>query len=162
MRLELGQSLCAGKLMFLPQNLYLYYASYTQIVLPFIVFADELYPLLPYLLRHYPGEEATHDNPKWIYNYRHGKMRSVVESALGIMAKIFRIYFEKLNLHLNIWNFLQQLRTISYEMIHANWWVGRCYCIRIERFSKYGGYYRGYHTTRMTPPSSGTFKTWIS
>lgn len=162
MRLELGQSLCAGKLMFLPQNLYLYYASYTQIVLLFIVFADELYPLLPYLLRHYPGEEATHDNPKWIYNYRHGKCsweRSWYHGQ-NIQDLFRKVQFTPEHMEFlttTSYHFLRNdsCKLVSWKMLlHKDWKICQIWRIlpRIPHYSDDSSIIR----------DRGTFKAWMS
>ena len=62
---------------------------FTDIKAPFVLLADEGFPLLPYLMRPYPVKSLTYE--KRIFNYRLSRARNTVECAFGIMAAKWRI-----------------------------------------------------------------------
>ncbi|KAJ8946641.1 hypothetical protein NQ314_008813 [Rhamnusium bicolor] len=97
---QLGKKLHARKLN-LPENKPL---PHTNIVLPHVIVADEAFPLLPNLMRPYPGSQTHNNEANKIYNYRHSARR-VSENAFGILSKKFRIFFKKFNIspdHLDV------------------------------------------------------------
>lgn len=67
--------------------------------MPYVIVADEAFPLKPYLLRPYPGNQISGDNSKYNFNYRLSRARRVSENAFGILSQKFRIYNRRLNLH---------------------------------------------------------------
>lgn len=82
---QLGKKLISGKLG-IPQNKAL---PGTDKVLPHVIVGDEAFPLLPNLMRPYPGIQSLNDEAKKIYNYRHSRARRVSENGFGILAKNF-------------------------------------------------------------------------
>lgn len=61
----------------------------TNITAPFVIVADEGYPLLPYLMRPFPQRQL--DNRKRIYNYRLSRARRSVECAFGMLSSKWRV-----------------------------------------------------------------------
>lgn len=57
----------------------------------YVILGDEAFPLKPYLMRPYPGQNL--DVTKKIFNYRLSRGRRVVENAFGLLAQKFRMYF---------------------------------------------------------------------
>lgn len=61
--------------------------------------------------------QASSDEAKRIYNYRHCRMRRVVENAFGIMTKKFRIYFKKFNLSPEPLEIIVLATTVLYKFL---------------------------------------------
>nr|XP_020448916.1 protein ALP1-like [Monopterus albus] len=52
---------------------------------PYVVVADEAFPMKPYLLQPYPGRRLQEDLR--VFNYRLSRARQVVENAFGILTQ---------------------------------------------------------------------------
>lgn len=61
---------------------------------PFVVVADEAFPLKPYLLRPYPGKRLPEDHR--VFNYRFSRARRIVENAFGTLSQCWRVYQRRL------------------------------------------------------------------
>ncbi|KYM96257.1 hypothetical protein ALC62_13073 [Cyphomyrmex costatus] len=59
--------------------------------LPYIIVADEAFPLTPYLLRPYSGKDGLCTEQR-IYNYRLSRARRMIENTFGILASQWRIF----------------------------------------------------------------------
>ena len=62
----------------------------TSVPKPFVIVADEAFPLREYLLKPYPQRQLSYEQR--IYNYRLSRARRCVENAFGIMSSRFRVY----------------------------------------------------------------------
>nr|CAI5834981.1 unnamed protein product [Callosobruchus analis]CAI5861373.1 unnamed protein product [Callosobruchus analis] len=60
-----------------------------QAEVPYVIIADEAFPLMKNLMKPYPGRELSPEAK--IFNYRLSRARRMVESAFGILANRFRI-----------------------------------------------------------------------
>ena len=55
----------------------------SSIKLPYFLLSDEIFPLKKWLMRPYPGKNASEQEK--IYNYRHSRARKCIKNAFGIM-----------------------------------------------------------------------------
>lgn len=62
----------------------------TSIKLPYVIVADETFPLKSYLMRPYPEQNL--DTSKKIYNYHLSQARRVAENTFRVLSQQFRIY----------------------------------------------------------------------
>ena len=68
--------------------------------LPYVIVADEAFPLKPNIMRPYPKVKTAARLPRevQIFNYRLSRARRIVENAFGILAQRFRLYNRRLQL----------------------------------------------------------------
>lgn len=64
--------------------------------LPFVIVADDAFPLMENLLKPYSHLSAS--NEQRIFNYRLSRARRIVENVFGILASRFRILLNTINL----------------------------------------------------------------
>ncbi|KAK5648293.1 hypothetical protein RI129_003185 [Pyrocoelia pectoralis] len=67
-----------------------------ELRVPFVVVADNAFPLLPNLLKPYSQSGLSHDCR--IFNYRLSRARRIIENAFGILANRFRVLLNTINL----------------------------------------------------------------
>lgn len=68
-----------------PENL-----PFSDKICPYVIVADDAFPLKKELMKPYPGTNLTH--AKIIHNYRLSRARRVSENAFGILVSLFQIY----------------------------------------------------------------------
>ncbi|XP_062331214.1 uncharacterized protein LOC134031547 [Osmerus eperlanus] len=61
---------------------------------PYVVVADEAFPMKPYLLRPYPGRHLQEDMR--VFNYRLSRARRIVENCFGILMQRWQVYCRRL------------------------------------------------------------------
>ena len=57
---------------------------------PYFPLGDEIFPLKPWLMRPFPGKNATEEER--VYNYRHSRARRCIGNAFGILSARWRIF----------------------------------------------------------------------
>ena len=68
----------------------------TEQTFPFVIVADDAFPLRDYIMKPYSQNGLTVD--KRVFNYRLSHARRVVENAFGILANRFRVFMTPMNL----------------------------------------------------------------
>lgn len=68
----------------------------TNITVPYVVLADDAFPLSYNVMKPYPLKNLTKDEK--IFNYRLSRGRRMVESSFGILASRFRVFLTTINL----------------------------------------------------------------
>ena len=58
--------------------------------LPYFLLGDEIFPLKKWLMRPYPGKNAS--DKERIYNYQHSRARRCIGNAFGILTASWRIF----------------------------------------------------------------------
>ena len=60
-----------------------------DIEMPYYLLGDEIFPVEPWLMRPYPGNQP---EPGQVYNYRHSRSRLLIENSFGILVARWRIF----------------------------------------------------------------------
>ncbi|XP_071652757.1 uncharacterized protein [Temnothorax longispinosus] len=68
-----------------------------DIPFPYIIVADEAFPLKPYLMRPYPKKVNRLTNEERIFNYRLSRARLCIENAFGILTSRWRILHRRIS-----------------------------------------------------------------
>lgn len=67
----------------------------SNIQFPYVIVADDAFPLCSYMMKPYPGQEI--GQAQRIFNYRLSRARRVVENAFGLLAARFQVYGKPIN-----------------------------------------------------------------
>ncbi|XP_050715779.1 uncharacterized protein LOC126998330 [Eriocheir sinensis] len=63
---------------------------FSQRMTPFVIIADDAFPLKPWIMKPYPGKDLCMD--KLIHNYRLSRAKRLSENAFGILVSRFQIF----------------------------------------------------------------------
>ncbi|CAG7822201.1 unnamed protein product, partial [Allacma fusca] len=83
----------------------------SNISAPYVFVGDEAFPLLPNLLRPYPGDNLT--LPQRVFNYRLSRARRIIENSFGILIARWRLL----------------LNTVYLTDENAKWAILCCVCL---------------------------------
>jgi hypothetical protein len=64
---------------------------------PYVIVADEAFPLKENIMKPYPG--PLQESPRRIFNYRLSRARRVVENTFGLLCSVFRLFRKPLCLN---------------------------------------------------------------
>jgi hypothetical protein len=64
---------------------------------PYVIVADEAFPLKENIMKPYPG--SLQQSPRRIFNYRLSRARRVVENTFGLLCSVFRLFRKPLCLN---------------------------------------------------------------
>ena len=80
--------------------------------LTYFLLGDEIFPLKDWLMRPFPGAEATEEEK--IYNYRHSRVCRCIENASGILSQRWRIFLKPIKASVkNVENY-----TLAFLALH--------------------------------------------
>ena len=74
--------------------------------LPYVIVADDAFPLSQNLMKPYPERGLDHD--RRIFNYRLSRARRIIENSFGILVNGFRVLLTPINLNVEKCNLLQK------------------------------------------------------
>jgi len=71
----------------------------TDIKVPHVILGDQAFRLHKHILRPFSQKSAKGDSKKTIFNYRLSRARRVTENAFGLLSKVFRVFFQPININ---------------------------------------------------------------
>lgn len=100
---------------------------HTNISAPYVIVADEAFPLVRRIMRPFPGRNSCNGLPvpESIYNYRLSRARRVIENSFGILSAKWRIFRKPIHAKRE-----NVLKFVKAAVCLHNWVKKRndCYC----------------------------------
>ena len=97
--------------------------------LPYVIVADEAFPLKPNIMRPYPKVKTAARLPRevQIFNYRLSRARRIVENAFGILAQRFRLYNRRLQLKPTTVKFIVKATCVLHNYLREHSTIAATY-----------------------------------
>lgn len=83
--------------------------------MPYVLVADEAFPLHENIMRPYPGRGCPEDQQA--YNYRLSRARRVVENGFGVLAVRWRVFFTKIGVSPQTTKDIVKATTVLHNMV---------------------------------------------
>ena len=113
---SLGKALYANKLNLPPDSPFVDLPN--QGTMPYVMVADEAFPLTRHIMRPYPGRKC--GEKEQLFNYRLSTDRRIVESAFGVLASRWRIFHTKIAVKPDTVNKIVKATCLLHNMLQAN------------------------------------------
>ena len=101
----------------------------TTTLSPYVLIADDAFPLKTYILKPYSQVGLT--NEKRIFNYRLSRARRVMENAFGILSNRFRVFMSPINL---VPEKVEAITMVGFPMKKLNVSENKCHCYGIPNY----------------------------
>ena len=97
--------------------------------LPYVIVADESFPLKPNIMRPYPKVKTAARLPRevQIFNYQLSRARRIVENAFGILAQRFRLYNRRLQLKPTTVKFIVKATCVLHNYLREHSTIAATY-----------------------------------
>ena len=86
--------------------------------MPYVFVGDEAFPLLPNLMRPYPGKVASEEQQ--LFNYRLSRARRIVENTFGVLAARFRIFNTRINVDPDTTKLIVMASCVLHNMLQSS------------------------------------------
>lgn len=90
----------------------------TEVTLPYVIVADDAFPLTTRLMKPYPGVEIPLEQR--IHNYRLSRARRTVENAFGVLTSKFRIFRTEIDAKIDTIKFMTLAACVLHNFLRQS------------------------------------------